>query len=162
MGHQAVLETLKKRDRSDPKVRLQLAGKAVFEETIQLIQSERGVRIEDMLGILGATGGFSCAVGALDIYHRVGLRGIRKAWSRLRLIVAKPTILANFLTSFSGKARCPYSDSRSALRKLRADRLPRRWSVMPLPMWQEQWVRKISAFRDCRTSICRATCRSIM
>jgi len=75
MGHQAVLETLKKRDRSDPKVRLQLAGKAVFEETIQLIQSERGVRIEDMLGILGATGGFSCAVGALDIYHRVGLRG---------------------------------------------------------------------------------------
>ena len=72
LAHPAVLETLAQEDRKDSVTRLRLAGKCLFTATHQVISSERGARIEDLLGILGATGGFACIVGALSISYREG------------------------------------------------------------------------------------------
>jgi hypothetical protein len=66
-GHEAVLRLLdEKEQQGDEITRLQVAGRALFGSLYQTIaKDERGARIEDMLGILGATGGFACIVGAL-------------------------------------------------------------------------------------------------
>lgn len=71
-GHSAVLRTLAERDGEDPTVRLRLAGKIVFDLVYRIISNERGARIEDLLGILGATGGFSCIVGVMHFLSETG------------------------------------------------------------------------------------------
>lgn len=72
LSHAAVLQTLARNDKKDPTARLRLAGKALFTSSYRMISSEKGARIEDLLGILAATGGFACIVGALSIPRREG------------------------------------------------------------------------------------------
>ena len=64
-GHAAVLRQLAEDDRTDPTIRLKLAGQVVFDLLYRTISNDKGARIEDLLGILGATGGFSCIVGVM-------------------------------------------------------------------------------------------------
>jgi len=66
-GHAAVLRTLNEKDKTDPNARLQLAGAVVFDMVCRIIQNERGTRIDDVLAILGATGGFSCIVSTMSV-----------------------------------------------------------------------------------------------
>lgn len=63
--HSSVLARLAEEDKKDPVVRLRLAGQVLFSGVCRMVTTEKGVRIEDVLGILGATGGFACIVGAL-------------------------------------------------------------------------------------------------
>ena len=71
-GHAAVLRRLDEEDRTDPTVRLKLAGDVVFDLLYRILANERGARIEDMLGILGATGGFSCIAGVMLFLDQTG------------------------------------------------------------------------------------------
>lgn len=71
-GHAAVLRRLDEEDRTDPTVRLKLAGDVVFDLVYRIVASERGARIEDLLGILGATGGFSCIAGVMLFLEQTG------------------------------------------------------------------------------------------
>ena len=71
-GHAAVLRRLDEEDRTDPTVRLKLAGDVVFDLLYRILANERGARIEDMLGILGATGGFSCIAGVMLFLEQTG------------------------------------------------------------------------------------------
>jgi len=64
-GHKAMLRTLKKVDSTDPNARLQFAGAVLVENVSLLLIDRHGVRFEDLLGILGSCGGFSCIVAAL-------------------------------------------------------------------------------------------------
>ena len=71
-GHAAVLRTLEEQDKTDPTVRLKLAGDVVFDLVYRMIEDERGARIENLLGILGATGGFSCIAGVMLYLEQTG------------------------------------------------------------------------------------------
>ena len=73
-AHQALLHLLDEKERQGDEVaRLQVAGKALFGGLYRMIaKPDRGARIEDMLGILGATGGFACIVGALHVVNEFG------------------------------------------------------------------------------------------
>lgn len=64
-GHKAMLRTLKEADSVDPNTRLQFAGSVLVDHVSQILTDRHGVRFEDLLGILGSCGGFSCIVGAL-------------------------------------------------------------------------------------------------
>lgn len=68
-GHRAVLNHLRQRDVSgDPAARLQVAATALFDGLyFNLAQPEKGTRIEDLLAVLGACGGYACVVAALRI-----------------------------------------------------------------------------------------------
>jgi hypothetical protein len=68
-GHEAVLRLLAEKERQgDDITRLQVAGSALFSGLYRMMaQPERGARIDDILGVLGATGGFACIVGALHL-----------------------------------------------------------------------------------------------
>jgi hypothetical protein len=73
-GHEAVLRLLdEKEQQGDEVTRLQVAGRALFGGVTNMIsRPDRGARIDDLLGILGATGGFACIVGALHSASRAG------------------------------------------------------------------------------------------
>lgn len=75
-GHRAVLDRLNELDATKPEARLQLAGAIVFDLLCQMLKTERGVRIEDMLAILGSVGGHACLLGAMHgIVHGSGKTG---------------------------------------------------------------------------------------
>lgn len=65
-GHAAVLARLRAEEAVNPLQRAQLAGNVLFDLAYRILTDERGVRIEDLLGVLAATGGFSCIVAVLD------------------------------------------------------------------------------------------------
>ena|SRR5579884_1009912 len=73
-GHEAVLRLLdEKEQQGDEMYRLQVAGRSLFDTVYKMLaKPERGVRIEDMMGLLGATGGFACIVAALRIAKENG------------------------------------------------------------------------------------------
>ncbi len=59
-GHQAVLHQLREEEKSDPGVRERLAGAVIFDLSCQLLNSERGVRMEDLLAMLASVAGQEC------------------------------------------------------------------------------------------------------
>ncbi len=63
--HAALLQRFAEYDVDDPIPRLRFAGREVTGLLIRVLTEERGVRIEDLLGILGSCGGFACIVGVL-------------------------------------------------------------------------------------------------
>lgn len=70
-GHRNVLELLDREAAEKPQQRTQLAGQVVFDMVYRMLQDAKGARIEDLLGILAATGGFFCSVAAMkDIVAR--------------------------------------------------------------------------------------------
>lgn len=65
-GHEALLKQL---EGQDPVVRLQIAGKAVLEQAMGMISGlggREGVRVEDLMGLLGSTAGYACIVSVLE------------------------------------------------------------------------------------------------
>ncbi len=71
-GHAAVLARLRESDADNPRIRLNLAGRVLFDLVYQMISNDRGARIEDMLAILASTGGYACIVAALHAAGRDG------------------------------------------------------------------------------------------
>lgn len=64
-GHRHVLEHLERGEDDNPHQRTQLAGAVLFDLAMRMIKTERGVRVEDLLGALSAVGGLYCAVAAV-------------------------------------------------------------------------------------------------
>src|SRR4029453_3559195 len=72
-SHEAVLQQLVNPDRCQSNVGVPAAMfQAVLAINREIIGSDRVTRIEDVLGILGATGGFSCIVAAMNFYETSG------------------------------------------------------------------------------------------
>ena len=65
LGHRNVLNLLDREADQKPHQRAQLAGSMVFDMVYRMLQDAKGARIEDLLGILAATGGFFCSVAAI-------------------------------------------------------------------------------------------------
>lgn len=59
-GHQAVLRHLLEQEKVEPGIRERLAGAVVFDLAYQLLQDERGVRIENLLAVLASVAGQEC------------------------------------------------------------------------------------------------------
>jgi len=70
-GHAALLQHLKDMEAADPLIRIKLAGRIVFDMVGNMLRGERGVRIEDLLGVLASTGGFACLAAAADELPRL-------------------------------------------------------------------------------------------
>ncbi|QNM82870.1 hypothetical protein H8M03_00390 [Sphingomonas sabuli] len=73
-SHEAVLNTLRREEAAgNINVRAQLAGRVLFDDLyFRIAQPERGTRIEDLLAILGACGGFACIVA---VHYTLKLSG---------------------------------------------------------------------------------------
>lgn len=69
LGHRNVLDHLRKVEGTEPLARPQLVGKLLFDLFTQMIATDRGVRIEDLIAVLASTGGFSCLMAALSSAH---------------------------------------------------------------------------------------------
>lgn len=65
-GHNAVLDHLRRVEAEQPLARPQLVGRLLFDMTCKMITTDRGVRMEDILAILAANGGFACLLAALS------------------------------------------------------------------------------------------------
>lgn len=65
-GHQAVLRHLREKERSEPGVREQLAGRILFDFIYDLMKDDRGVRIENMLAALASVGGQECLAPIIE------------------------------------------------------------------------------------------------
>jgi len=66
-GHQAVLRHLADKEKEDPMMRPQLAGKIVYDLFVQMLAGDGSrVRIEDLISALASIGGHLCLVGVLD------------------------------------------------------------------------------------------------
>ena len=74
-GHQATLRHLREREHDEPLIRMEVAGSVVFDLFYRLLQgeSERGVRIDDLVAALASLGGHLCLVAVLDELERQGL-----------------------------------------------------------------------------------------
>jgi hypothetical protein len=59
-GHQAVLRHLREKEKEEPGVRERLAGAILFDFSYDLMKDDRGVRIENLLAMLGSVGGQQC------------------------------------------------------------------------------------------------------
>lgn len=59
-------------DDNDPIARLRKAGRALFDYVYQSVRDDRGARVEDVIGILAATGGFACIFGVLHFLDGTG------------------------------------------------------------------------------------------
>ena len=67
-GHEALLRHLDEKDAADPAARLQIAGKAIFQlacKSLEGLGGRQGVRVEDLLALLGSTGGYAVILSAL-------------------------------------------------------------------------------------------------
>lgn len=73
-GHSHVLDHLRREEASgNLVVRTQVAARSLFDSLYyRMATPERGTRIEDMLAVLGACGGFACIVGVM---HALRLSG---------------------------------------------------------------------------------------
>lgn len=74
-GHDALLNHLDEKDKEDPVVRLQVAGKGVFDVACQVLSGlggREGIRVEDLLALLGSTGGFSVILTVLAHLKEAG------------------------------------------------------------------------------------------
>lgn len=71
-GHSHVLGHLDREEAADPLMRPRLAGRILFDLTCKMINSERGVRIEDALAALASNGGYSCIVATLAALKAAG------------------------------------------------------------------------------------------
>jgi hypothetical protein len=73
-GHRHVLDHVRREEaKGDMLVRPALAAQALFDDLyFRMATPEKGTRIEDMLAVLGACGGFACIVGVL---HGLRLSG---------------------------------------------------------------------------------------
>lgn len=65
-GHQAVLRHLLEKEKTEPGIREQLAGKILYDFTYELMKDERGVRIENMIAMLASVGGQQCIAPILE------------------------------------------------------------------------------------------------
>ncbi len=59
-GHEAVLRYLDDREKSEPGARERLAGAVVFDLALQLLNDDRGVRLENLFAMLASVGGQQC------------------------------------------------------------------------------------------------------
>ena len=73
-GHRNVLELLDREEGNQPHQRTQLAGKIVFDAVCSILNSDRGVRIEDLIAALSATGGLHCAFAAREAHAQLGAK----------------------------------------------------------------------------------------
>lgn len=73
-GHRHVLDHLRRQEADgDTLVRPQLAARVLFDDLyFRLATPEKGTRIEDLLAVLGASGGFACIVA---VKHMLRLSG---------------------------------------------------------------------------------------
>lgn len=71
-GHRHVLEHLECEEAENPQQRAQLAGKVVFDFVCQMVQSDRGIRIEDLIAVLASNGGYACIEAAMDRLRELG------------------------------------------------------------------------------------------
>jgi hypothetical protein len=82
-GHQAVLEHLVEQEKTDPGIRERLVGAVLFDLVSDILQDERGVRIENLLAVLASVAGQECiapilAAGADDsTMEQLGLTVIK-------------------------------------------------------------------------------------
>jgi hypothetical protein len=65
-GHRNVLEHLDREAAANPVQRQQVAGRIVFDLVCEMIASDRGVRMEDLVAVLASAGGFACAIAGLQ------------------------------------------------------------------------------------------------
>jgi len=72
-GHQAVLRHLREKEKEEPGVREQLAGRIIFDFAYELMKDERGVRIENILAMLASVGGQQCVAPVFDAIPPDGL-----------------------------------------------------------------------------------------
>ncbi len=72
-GHQAVLRHLLEKEKEEPGIREQLAGRIVFDLAYEIMKDERGVRIENMLAMLASVGGQQCVAPVFDAIPADGL-----------------------------------------------------------------------------------------
>jgi hypothetical protein len=72
-GHQAVLRHLLEKEKEEPGIREQLAGRIVFDFAYELMKDERGVRIENLLAMLASVGGQQCVAPVFDAIPNDGL-----------------------------------------------------------------------------------------
>ena len=71
-GHRNLLKLLESEEGNQPHQRTQLAGKVVFDAVCEILNSDKGVRIEDLIAALAATGGLHCAFAALEAHAQLG------------------------------------------------------------------------------------------
>ncbi|MEO9971451.1 MAG: hypothetical protein ABJG15_16770 [Hyphomonadaceae bacterium] len=67
-GQAALLRHLDEKDKEDPIARLEIAGRAVFDLACQSLKGlggREGIRVEDLLALLGSAGGYSTIVTVL-------------------------------------------------------------------------------------------------
>lgn len=60
----------------DPYVGAKLAGREIFANLIEMLKNEKGVRIESMLAVIGAMGGYECMSGIMSAFNAVVASGI--------------------------------------------------------------------------------------
>jgi hypothetical protein len=98
-GHQAVLRHLSEKEKQEPGIREQVAGGVLFDFACQLLNSERGVRIENLLAMLASVGGRECLAPILAAappnakLEQIGLMGVQGNDGRLYLFGDAPNRL---------------------------------------------------------------------
>lgn len=98
-GHQAVLRHLSEKEKQEPGIREQVAGGVLFDFACQLLQTDRGVRIEDLLAMLASVGGQQCLAPILAAappqatLEQIGLMGVQGNDGRLYLFGDPPNRL---------------------------------------------------------------------
>jgi hypothetical protein len=98
-GHQAVLRHIADKEKTDPGFRERVAGGIVFDLACQLLQTERGVRIENLLAMLASVGGRQCIVPILEAappnttFEQLNLMGVQGNDGRLYLFGDPPNKL---------------------------------------------------------------------
>lgn len=65
-GRQWVIDRLKPTDQPGSMEHAQSRGQALFDDAYNMMKNDRGVRIEDMLAMLGSVGGHLCLTAVLD------------------------------------------------------------------------------------------------
>ena len=98
-GHQAVLEHLARAEVSEPGIRERLAGGVLFDLALQLLNDERGVRVENLLAMLASVGGRQCLAPILQAappkatLEQMGLLGVQGNDGQLYLFGDPPNRL---------------------------------------------------------------------
>jgi hypothetical protein len=98
-GHQAVLRHLSEKEREEPGIREKVAATVLFDLACQLLNDERGVRIENLLAMLASVGGQECIAPIIQAappnatLEQIGLMGVQGADGRLYLFGDPPNRL---------------------------------------------------------------------
>ena len=98
-GHQAVLRHLRETEGQEPGIRERVAGGILFDLACQLLNSDRGVRIENLLAMLASVGGEQCLAPILEAaspgttLEQLGLMGVQGNDGRLYMFGDPPNRL---------------------------------------------------------------------